>query len=193
VREPDHAEPHSRPLIDLDALPGGKALPDISALSPPIVLCELETTVQRPAGHVCERWLLPLAIVRAGDDARPLSQELAVADVSFHGGAGLLTDAFSLPVFARNRLEGLSSSARIAASDGEILFEDCEQVGVTLPRADDDSVTWLPGEQSNSSLIVGRLVMLKIFRRVAGGPHAEAEMSRYLTQGGFGNSPCWVK
>jgi maltose alpha-D-glucosyltransferase/alpha-amylase len=82
-----------------------------------------------------------------------LAQELAVADVSFHGGAGLLTDAFSLPVFARNLLEGLSSSARIAASDGEILFEDCEQVGVTLPRADDDSVTWLPGEQSNSSLI----------------------------------------
>jgi hypothetical protein len=27
VREPEHAEPHSRPLIDLGALPGGKALP----------------------------------------------------------------------------------------------------------------------------------------------------------------------
>ena len=55
--------------------------------------------------------------------------------------------------------------------------------------AADKSVTWLSAEQSNSSLIVGGSVMLKIFRRVAGGPHPEAEMSRYLTEGGFGNTP----
>jgi maltose alpha-D-glucosyltransferase/alpha-amylase len=156
---------------------------------PAIVLCELETTAEGRAGHAPERWLLPLAIVWADDVVRPLSQELAVADVSFEGRAGLLTDAFSLPVFARSLLEGLSSTARIAASEGEVVFEDCEKVGVRVSMADDDSVTWLPVEQSNSSLIVGRSVMLKIFRRVAGGPHAEAEMSRYLTEGGFGNSP----
>ena len=56
-------------------------------------------------GTAPERWLLPLAIVWA-DDVRPLSQDLAVAYVSFEGSAGLLTDAFSLPVFARSLLEG---------------------------------------------------------------------------------------
>jgi maltose alpha-D-glucosyltransferase/alpha-amylase len=161
----------------------------LGADDPPIVLCELETTSNGPAGQAPERWLLPLAIVWADDDLRPLSQELAIAYVSFDGGAGLLTDAFSLPAFARTLLEGLSSTARIAASEGEVVFEGCQEVGVPVPTADDDSVTWLPLNQSNSSLIVGRSVMLKIFRRVAGGPHAEAEMSRYLTEGGFGNSP----
>jgi maltose alpha-D-glucosyltransferase/alpha-amylase len=156
--------------------------------NPAIVLCELEATSKGQVGQGSERWLLPLAIVRA-DDVRSLSQELAVADVSFEGGAGLLTDAFSLPGFARSLLEGLSSGARITASEGEVVFEDCEEVGARLPIATDDYVTWLRGEQSNSSLIVGRAVMLKLFRRVTAGPHAEAEMSRYLTEGGFSNSP----
>jgi maltose alpha-D-glucosyltransferase/alpha-amylase len=141
----------------------------LATADPAIVLCELETTAEGPAGHVPERWLLPLTIVWADDAVRPLSQELAVADVGFEGGAGLLTDAFSLPVFARCLLEGLSSASRLAASEGEVVFEDCEKVEAGVSMADDDSVTWLPVEQSNSSLIVGRSVMLKIFRRVAGG------------------------
>ena len=148
-----------------------------------MVLCEVETTGEDPDGHGPERWLLPLTIVW-GEDAQPLSKDLAVASVSFEGSAGLLTDAFSLPVFARSLLEGLSSTARTAAGEGELVFEGS---GVQMPA--DSSVTWLSGEQSNSSLIVGGSVMLKIFRRVVGGPHPEAEMSRYLTQGGFGNTP----
>ena len=46
---------------------------------------------------------------------------------------------------------------------------------------------WLSAEQSNTSLIVGDVAMLKMFRRVAGGPHPEAEMGRYLTEHGFAN------
>ena len=150
-----------------------------------MVLCEVETTGEDPDGRGPERWLLPLAIVW-GEDAQPLSKDLAVASVSFEGSAGLLTDAFSLPVFARSLLEGLSSTARSAAGEGELVFEGCR---AEADAGRQQSVTWLSGEQSNSSLIVGGSVMLKIFRRVVGGPHPEAEMSRYLTQGGFGNTP----
>jgi maltose alpha-D-glucosyltransferase/alpha-amylase len=53
----------------------------------------------------------------------------------------------------------------------------------------DAEINWLSAEQSNSSLIIGDAVMLKIFRRIAGGPHPEAEMGRYLTQHGFANAP----
>ena len=161
-------------IVCISSLPSG---------DPAMVLCEVETTGEDPDGHGPERWLLPLAIVWE-EDVQPLSKDLAVASVSFEGSAGLLTDAFSLPVFARSLLEGVSSTARTAASEGELVFE-----GSGVPMPADRSVTWLSAEQSNSSLIVGGSVMLKIFRRVAGGPHPEAEMSRYLTQGGFGNTP----
>ena len=50
-------------------------------------------------------------------------------------------------------------------------------------------INWLSAEQSNSSLIVGDVAMLKMFRRVVGGPHPEAEMGRYLTEQGFANTP----
>ena len=88
-----------------------------------MVLCEVETTGEDPDGHGPERWLLPLVIVW-GEDVQPLSKDLAVASVGFEGSAGLLTDAFSLPVFARSLLEGLSSTARTAASEGELVFEE---------------------------------------------------------------------
>ena len=52
----------------------------------------------------------------------------------------------------------------------------------------DAEINWLSAEQSNSSLIVGDVAMLKLFRRVAAGPHPEAEMGRYLTEQGFANT-----
>ena len=53
----------------------------------------------------------------------------------------------------------------------------------------DVELNWLSAEQSNSSLIVGDIAMLKLFRRVASGQHPEAEMGRYLTEHGFANTP----
>ena len=48
-------------------------------------------------------------------------------------------------------------------------------------------MNWLSVEQSNSSMIIGDVAMLKLFRRIAVGPHPEAEMGRYLTEQGFAN------
>jgi maltose alpha-D-glucosyltransferase/alpha-amylase len=36
-------------------------------------------------------------------------------------------------------------------------------------------------------MVVGDVAMLKLFRRIAAGPHPEAEMGRYLTEQGFAN------
>ncbi|RYI98934.1 MAG: alpha-amylase, partial [Acetobacteraceae bacterium] len=45
----------------------------------------------------------------------------------------------------------------------------------------------LSAEQSNSSLIYGEQVVLKIIRRINAGIHPEAEVTRYLTEAGFAN------
>ena len=53
----------------------------------------------------------------------------------------------------------------------------------------DAEIQRLSAEQSNSSLFVGDAAMLKILRRVTAGIHPEAEMSRYLTEAGYANTP----
>jgi maltose alpha-D-glucosyltransferase/alpha-amylase len=53
--------------------------------------------------------------------------------------------------------------------------------------APDAEMQWLTVEQSNSSMIIGDVAMLKLFRRVSSGPHPESEMGRYLTEQGFAN------
>ena len=48
---------------------------------------------------------------------------------------------------------------------------------------------WPGAEQSNSTLIVGRKAVLKLFRRLSVGIHPEAEMTRYLTEHAFSGTP----
>ena len=69
-----------------------------------------------------------------------------------------------------------------------IRFEPTSRMAeITVP--DGVEMQWLSAEQSNSSVIVGDIAMIKMFRRVTDGPHPEAEMGRYLTENGFANTP----
>jgi maltose alpha-D-glucosyltransferase/alpha-amylase len=86
-------------------------------------------------------------------------------------------------------LAALASGASIETAEGKIVFEATEGTQDTLRRPHDAEVLWLSAEQSNSSLIVGDAVMLKIFRKISPGAHPEAELSRYLTAQGFANTP----
>ena len=53
----------------------------------------------------------------------------------------------------------------------------------------DAETHWISAEQSNSSVIVGDVAIVKLFRRVSDGPHPEAEMGRHLTDQGYANTP----
>jgi maltose alpha-D-glucosyltransferase/alpha-amylase len=46
-------------------------------------------------------------------------------------------------------------------------------------------VHWLSAEQSNSSLLVGDVAMIKLIRHIFPGIHPEVEMTRYLTRAGY--------
>jgi maltose alpha-D-glucosyltransferase / alpha-amylase len=149
-----------------------------------IILAEVETQV----GDSIARWQLPLSIWWEDDPARALPTQLALARVRRVNRVGLLTDGFAVGAFAQALMAGFVEGRRIATDDGEIRFEATERTrDVTVdPNAE---INWLSAEQSNSSLIIGDVAILKIFRRVIGGAHPEAEMSRYLTERGFANTP----
>jgi maltose alpha-D-glucosyltransferase/alpha-amylase len=148
------------------------------------VLLEIETeTVGGKA-----RWLLPLGIVWDDANVPPLPAQLALARVRRGPKVGLLTDAFALPGFALAVLSGLAQQDHVAIEEGMIRFESTSRMAeINVP--DGVEMIWISAEQSNSSVIVGDIAIIKMFRRVTDGPHPEAEMGRYLTENGFANTP----
>ena len=132
----------------------------------------------RPAG--CCRW----ASSGATRPPPPLPTQLALARVRRGAKVGLLTDAFALPGFPLAVLSGLAQKDIIAIERGMIRFEPTSRMAeISVP--DDVEMHWISAEQSNSSVIVGDIAIIKMFRRVTDGPHPEAEMGRYLTEQGF--------
>src|SRR6516164_2867733 len=149
------------------------------------LLCEIEARTNRETS----RWLLPLSIAWEDEPTLALPSQLALARVRRGRRVGLLTDAFSLPTFAQGMVAALASEATVEVRGGTLRFKPSD-VGRGLLRIKPDAeVNWLSAEQSNSSLILGDAVVLKLFRRMSAGEHPEAEMGRYLTASGFAHAP----
>ncbi len=135
------------------------------------------------------QWLLPLGVLWEEEPSAALPNRLAVARVRRGRQLGLLTDAFALPNFARRFVACLGAGAQFAQADGVLAFRPTEQGRAALGSIGEPDINWLSAEQSNSSLTVGDVVMVKLYRRIGAGVHPEAEMGRYLTAQGFANSP----
>ena len=164
-------------------IPRIKAMSRIEGRGLPIGLIEVEVT----GGAEPSRWLLPLAVVSEDEHVSALASRLALARVRRGREVQLLTDAFALPGFAHAIAKSLKDGARLPSGDGEIVFEQAE--GMEIPTLPEDAeINWLSAEQSNSSLIAGDLMMIKVLRKIAPGAHPEAEMGRYLTENGYGNA-----
>jgi maltose alpha-D-glucosyltransferase/alpha-amylase len=147
-----------------------------------LLLAEIET--ESAAG--VQRWLLPLGVAWEDKPTSPLTAQLALARVRRGARVGLLTDGFTLSEFAYAIFGCLADARVLETQSGSIRFEPTDRIkDVELPPHAE--INWLSAEQSNSSLIIGSSVMLKIFRRITDGPHPEAEMGRYLTAQGYPN------
>jgi maltose alpha-D-glucosyltransferase/alpha-amylase len=153
-------------------------------LAEEVLLLEIET--ETTAGKA--RWLLPVGIVWDDTAAPPLPAQLALARIRRGAKVGLLTDAFSMPRFALGVLDGLAQKDVIATEHGVLRFEPTSRMrDIVVPEGVE--MHWISAEQSNSSVIVGDIAIIKMFRRITSGPHPEAEMGRYLTEQGFTNTP----
>src|SRR3984885_1798707 len=151
-----------------------------------ILLSEIEVKT-RSGGAT--KWQLPLSILWENEASMALPQRLALARVRRGRHLGFLTDAFALPDLARRFAACLAEGCKFENSEGAVVFQPTETGRRVLAIPPDGDINWLAAEQSNSSLIVGDTLMLKIYRRISAGIHPEAEMGRYLTEQGFANTP----
>jgi len=134
-----------------------------------------------------ERYVLPLGVAWEDETSGALAQQLALTRVRRGARVGYLTDAFALDALTRGMIGGLRDHAVVPLDDGELRFVPTSRMA-ELTLADDAEIRRLSAEQSNSSLIVGDALVLKLVRRVLAGVHPEAEMTGYLTERGFGNT-----
>jgi maltose alpha-D-glucosyltransferase / alpha-amylase len=150
-----------------------------------ILLTEVE--VKTPGATT--RWFLPLSVLWEDEPSAVLPNRLALARVRRGRRVGLLTDAFALPSFARRFVACLAAGKTFKYADGVVNFKPTEPGRIQLEAIPDAEVNWLTAEQSNSSLTVGDVAMLKVYRRISAGEHPETEMGRYLTAQGFIHAP----
>ncbi|MBB4815061.1 maltose alpha-D-glucosyltransferase [Pseudomonas rhodesiae] len=148
----------------------------------PVLLSELEVS----AGGQVSRYQLPFGFLGEDQFTSALPQQLAMARVRRARQVGLVTDAFSLEPFIRAVIQGLQAGTRLASSDGELRFDATEHLAA-LQLNDESPVRYLSAEQSNSSVVVGESLVLKLIRKVSAGVHPELEMSAYLTAAGYAN------
>ncbi|WFU51627.1 maltose alpha-D-glucosyltransferase [Sinorhizobium terangae] len=134
-----------------------------------------------------DTYLLPLAV--SWDDGQPtaLAQQLALARLRQGRRVGFLTDGFAIEALARSVIRGLRERAVISDRAGTLEFLGTDLLD-RMSMNDDLPVRWLSAEQSNSSLIIGEIAMVKLIRHVLPGVHPEVEMTRHLTEIGYGNT-----
>jgi maltokinase len=93
-------------------------------------------------------------------------------------------DALSDPDLARELLRRIASEERLEAEEGSFSFHHVaggEPIDVDAPaRA-------VGVEQSNSSIVFGDQIVLKVFRKLEPGINPELEVLQFLTRAGFAN------
>ena len=147
------------------------------------------TEIEADVGDHTERYVLPLAIAWGDGDDLPAFMQLALARVRRNRNIGHLTDAFAVPHFTYGVLEAARTCRRAdRAEERNQLHPDRALRRTRLLAEAPPEIRWLAAEQSNSSLVIGDRVVLKLVRRLVGGIHPEAEMSRYLTKLGYANT-----
>lgn len=152
----------------------------------PLMLTELLVTTEDST----ERYFLPLGVV-AEDDNSSLPQQLALARVRRDRRVGMLTDAFSLDSFAMLALKLIQDQTSIESADGQIRCSATALLATTTipPQAE---IRRISTEQSNSSLVIGDAVVLKVIRHLTAGIHPELEIGRVLTERGYANAPAML-
>jgi maltose alpha-D-glucosyltransferase / alpha-amylase len=135
----------------------------------------LARAVVRPRGGDVQCYFVPLAVDWTSTGPGPA----VVARARRVATAGTLVDAGGSEAFVLSLLSAMREERTIPSPDGTIRFlpthrlAEVDTAGLPLRR--------LGGEQSNSSVLIGEAVVVKVLRRLHGGPHPEAEMGRFLT------------
>ncbi len=133
-----------------------------------------------------DRYQLPLAWA-GGDTTDSPGGRATLGGVESAGGPGRLIDATDDPAFR----DGLAAAlARGATIDGDGARWVAEPIGDHRPEIGGLTTRLSSAEQSNTSIIVGDVAIIKLFRKLEHGENPDVEIGRFLTtRTGFRGTP----
>jgi trehalose synthase-fused probable maltokinase len=142
-----------------------------------------------------EIYFLPLALLRPPDAPAflktvPGAALAWVTSPEFGNAPGLLVDASYVTAFQRELLTLFEHQTTVRGMVGQVQASTLPAFGFL--RGTDPihfQSRTLGAEQSNTSVVYGDRLMLKLFRRLDEGPNPEAEMAQYLAGQEFGRIP----
>jgi maltose alpha-D-glucosyltransferase/alpha-amylase len=139
-----------------------------------------------------DRYFLPLTI-RAHADVKGLEDRSPNAILAHVTGArkGLLFDAWLDDRYARTLLDALEREEQFATKRGSVqTLKTPAFAGIRGGAGEDLRVSRMPSDQSNTSIVYGDRLILKLFRRLQPGINPDFEIGRQLTErAGFNRVP----
>ncbi len=173
-------KPRSAQIVDVVRVPeaetGGTEGPVHEAC---IVLVRVDYLKGEP-----ELYVLPLAYAQSerADDITERQPGAAVARLT--GDApGLLYDATADPAFSQNLLGAIEAGRSFSSPSGTLSAQPT--VAFTCMRGASErplAARLGSAEQSNTSVVFGDRLIMKLYRRIEPGIHPDLEMTRFLTE-----------
>ncbi len=141
-----------------------------------------------------ETYAVPLSFAAGEDESRIRKQfpSSVIARASLDGTGGILFDCACDPAFHTRLLEILSKRKRIRTADGVLSGIPGKKLKkLDTPRLTPSRILSL--EQSNTSVLYGDALFLKLLRKVEEGTNPDREISQFLTeQTRFLNTPAFA-
>ncbi len=138
-----------------------------------------------------ETYVVPLALA-TGDAARTLVRSAprdVVTELTHGDGPAVVFDALGDPDF-RAALLGLAAGRRrVRGEVGELHGFAASALRGVVEDLDGAQSRVVAGEQTNTSVVYGADIILKLYRRLEEGTSLDFEIGRFLTEHGFANTP----
>ena len=137
-----------------------------------------------------ERYVLPLSTT-SGAEAERVEREHPHAIVARVTGArkGLLYDGLFDDETCATLLAGMQEQREVGARVGRLVGEN---IALTAERCAADALAPISRsapDQSNTSVMFGRRLIMKLFRKLESGPNPDVELGAFLTRQGFTRVP----
>jgi maltose alpha-D-glucosyltransferase/alpha-amylase len=171
-------------IVEAIAVPAPRAdAPQASSPKPAgyLVLTHVEYTEGDPDTYMLTVAATPPADPGESHQTPPLS---AVARLNTEEGERVLFDAVWEESFAESLLDAIARRRRLGGLAGQILASPGRAFREAGGNAEVLSLrpSVLEGEQTNTSIVYGDKVLLKLFRRLEEGDNPDLEIGRFLTE-----------